>query len=143
MTEVPPGTLLLLYDGVCALCNGTVQFLLERDRADKFRFAPLQSELGAEVVRRSGGNPEDLDTVYLVEGYGTPDERVLKRSRAVLRAVAQLGGPWRLTQAFRVFPTFLLDLGYRAVAAVRYRLFGKHDACPIPAPEHRHKFLAA
>ena len=135
--------LLVLYDGVCALCNGTVSFLLKRDRKDEFRFAPLQSNLGREIVRRDGGDPDDLDTIYLVLNFGEDDERILKRSRAVLAAVNELGGGWKAVGALRVIPRFLSDLGYRLVANLRYRLFGKYDACPVPAPEHRHKFLAS
>jgi len=134
---------LVLYDGVCALCNGTVSFLVKRDKCDRYRFAALQSNLGREIVRRYGGNPDDLDTVYVVLDFGETSERILKRSRAVLTAVAALGGAWKLVNALRVIPTFLTDLGYRLVAKVRYRLFGKYDACPLPDPQQRHKFLAA
>lgn len=133
---------LVLYDGVCALCNGTVSFLVKRDKGDRYRFAALQSNLGREIVRRYGGDPDDLDTVYVVLDFGEASERILKRSRAVLTAVAALGGAWKLVNVLRVIPTFLTDLGYRLVARVRYRLFGKYDACPLPEPAHRHKFLA-
>jgi len=140
--EIQPHHILVLYDGVCALCNGTVSFLVKRDDGDRFRFAPLQSNLGREIVRRYGGDPDDLDTVYVVLDFGESSERILKRSRAVLTAVAALGGPWKLASVLRVVPGFVTDLGYRLVARVRYRLFGKYDACPLPEPAHRHKFLA-
>ena len=139
--DVQPNHVLVLYDGVCALCNGTVNFLLRRDKGDVFRFAPLQSELGREVVARHGSDPNDLDTVYLVEGYGQPDETIRKRSRAVFKALSIIGGGWKVLAVFGYIP-LLPDLGYRLVAKVRYRLFGKKDACPIPPQEHRHKFLA-
>lgn len=141
--DIQAHQLLVLYDGVCALCNGTVKFLIKRDRGDRFRFAPLQSELGRDVVRRYGGDPDDLDTIYLVVSYGKDQERILKRSRAVLTAVDALGGGWKVLGALRVIPAFISDLGYRLIAKLRYRLFGKHDACPVPEPEHRHKFLAS
>ena len=134
--------LLVLYDGVCALCNGTVTFLLKRDREDQFRFAPLQSNLGREIVRRYGGDPDDHDTIYLVLHFGEDDERILKRSRAVFTTLNAVGGGWKILAAFRVLPAFLTDLGYRLVAKLRYRLFGKYDACPLPPAESRHKFLA-
>ncbi|MBT8495857.1 MAG: DUF393 domain-containing protein [Deltaproteobacteria bacterium] len=139
--DVQPDHVLVLYDGVCALCNGTVNFLLKRDRKDVFRFAPLQSELGRAVVERHGSDPNDLDTVYLVENYGQADERVRKRSRAVFKALSIVGGVWKVFAVFGYIP-LLPDLGYRLVARVRYRVFGKKDACPIPPAEHRHKFLA-
>lgn len=141
MNEADRGKTVVLFDGMCALCNGTTRLLLHRDRRDEFRFAALQSELGRALVQRHGGDPDDLSTVYTVVAYGTADEAVLKRSRAILAALTRLGGAWSLLHVFRVFPDFLLDLGYRLVARLRYRTFGQYDACPIPAPEHRHKFL--
>lgn len=140
--QLQPHHVLVLYDGVCALCNGTVSFLMKRDRGDVFRFAPLQSTLGHELVRRFGEDPDDLNTVYVVLDFGGDDERMLKRSRAVLTAIRALGGVWKVVAALRFLPRVLTDLGYRIVAKVRYRVFGKYDACPVPPKEHRHRFLA-
>jgi predicted DCC family thiol-disulfide oxidoreductase YuxK len=141
MATRPSETLLVLYDGVCALCNGVVRFLLRRDRADRFRFAAIQSDYAREVLTRHGKDPEALDTMYLVLAPGGENERVLHKGRAALRAVAGLGRGWVVLRAFAVLPALLLDAGYWLVARTRYRLFGKLDACPVPAPEHRHKFL--
>jgi len=134
--------ILILYDGVCGLCNGVVAFLVKRDDRDQFRFAPLQSELGRQIVARQGCDPDDIDTVYAVIDVGTSTERAHKRSRAILRATTALGGAWRLLHVFRIVPAFILDLGYRLVAKIRYGVFGQHDTCPIPDPSVRHKFVA-
>ncbi|HTE56459.1 MAG TPA: DCC1-like thiol-disulfide oxidoreductase family protein [Kofleriaceae bacterium] len=139
--SVPPGATLVLYDGVCGLCNGLVTFMLRRDRRDRFRFTSLQGELGRGLVRARGGDPDELSTLYLIERAGQPDERVWRRGRAGLIALASLGRGWILLHALRVLPTALLDLGYRTLASRRYRLGGRLEACPVPAPEHRHKFI--
>jgi predicted DCC family thiol-disulfide oxidoreductase YuxK len=132
---------IILYDGVCGLCNGLNQFVLARDPDGRFRFAALQSALAAEILGRHGRDPRDLDTVYLVLGHGGPDERLLRKSDALLWILRELGGPWRTTGALRVLPRFLRDLGYDLVARTRYRLFGRYDSCPIPDPRHRARFL--
>jgi len=143
LAALPEGAVLVLYDGVCAMCNGLVRFLLERDRGrDRFRFLALQSELGREVVRARGGDPEEVSTLYVLSAPGRPGERVLIRGRAGIRAMTAAGGPWVLLHLLRVLPTFLLDAGYRLIARHRYRIAGRLDACPVPPAEHRHKFLA-
>ena len=87
------------------------------------------------------GDPDVLETVYLVDRPGQPDERALVRGRAAVAALATLGGRWRAVLVFRALPRPLLDLGYRVVARLRYRIFGRR-ACELPAPEARHKFVA-
>ena len=118
-----------------------MQFLIRRDAHDRLHFAPLQGEVAGEVLSRHGRDPADLDTVYLVEHPGTPQEKLRDRADAVLTTFAVLGGPWRILASLRIFPKGLLNLGYRAVARVRYRLFGRYDACQIPTPAQRAKFL--
>jgi len=127
----------VFFDGVCGLCNRTVQFLLRHDRRDRLRFAPLQGATAARVLTPLGGRPGELDTIYLV----TADGRLLERSRAVLFAVAALGGAWSLLGLLRVVPRPLADLVYRLVARVRYRVFGRLEACAMPTPAERAKFL--
>ena len=138
---VPPDATLVLYDGVCGLCNGVVKFLLRRDRRDRFVFAALQGDLGRAIVRERGGDPDELSTMWLLRRVGQPDERAWQRGRAGVLALASLGGAWSLFHLLRLLPTALLDLGYRALAARRYRLGGRLEACPVPAPEHRRKFV--
>lgn len=132
---------LILYDGVCGLCNGLNQFLLARDRADRFRFASLQGHLAREVLRRHGRNADDLDTVYVLPDYGTPTERLLSRSRAIIHVLTSLGGLWRAARLLGLFPVALADVLYTFVARRRYGWFGRYDACPMPLPHHRAKFL--
>jgi len=132
---------LVLYDGVCGLCNRFVTFLLRHDRRDSFRFAPLQSEPARAALLRHGLDISDMDTVVVVPGFGGPDERALLRADAVLWSMRELGGIWRMATAARILPPAALGAGYRWIARRRYRIFGKSDTCPVPRPEDRHKFL--
>jgi predicted DCC family thiol-disulfide oxidoreductase YuxK len=136
------GRALLLYDGVCALCNGVVDFLMKHDRLGKFRYAPLQSTLGREILARFGIE-KTLDGVALLTSALTPQERFFHRSDAVQAALQLLGGPWRiLGKALLFVPRFLREFGYGIVARIRYRLFGRYDTCPLPPPEQRRKILS-
>jgi len=133
---------ILLYDGVCGLCNRFVRFVLKRDAADRFRFASLQSEFAAAILRRHGIDPQQLDTVYLVLDYGAAGERLLARNDAATAVLERLGGFWRLAAGLlRLLPRRIRDWRYDLVARYRYRVFGKYDACPLPKPRDRHKFL--
>jgi predicted DCC family thiol-disulfide oxidoreductase YuxK len=136
------GADVLLYDGVCALCNGLVRFLLARDQERLFRYAALQSDFARSAAARHGEDPSALSTVLLIQRFGQPDERCLHRSRAALAALERLGGAWSLAaRVLGVLPTVLLDAGYRLVARLRYAIFGRYDSCPLPAPEHRDLFV--
>ena len=132
---------IVLYDGVCGLCNRLVQFLLKRDTHDRFRFASLQSEFAHNLLALHGADPHDLDTVYVVKDYGQPGMSLLARSDAVLYMLNQLGGAWKVAAVGRVLPRALRDACYRVVARNRYRVFGKHESCMLPDPKHRQKFL--
>ena len=135
-------THLLLYDGVCGLCDRLVQFVLRHDRGGRFRFAALQSPLAASLLRGYGRDASDLDTVYVIARYGEPAAKLLSKGRAVLFVLAELGGIWRLASVLRVLPRPLLDFGYDHIARRRYRWFGRYDACPLPTPATKAKFLA-
>ncbi len=133
---------IILYDGVCGLCNRLVQFLLQHDREGRLRFASLQSEFAAKVLGRHGIDAKDLDTLHVVENYDQPDEHVLQRSDAILRAGRELGGMWGASSSVaKVVPRPLRDLVYRFVATNRYSVFGKYDACMLPDPSQRSRFL--
>jgi predicted DCC family thiol-disulfide oxidoreductase YuxK len=133
---------IILYDGVCALCNRFVQFVLKRDSQDRFRFASLQSNFAAPILRQYGAAPEDLDTMYVVLDHTQPGERLVSRSGAAVVILQELGGGWgTLALSLRVLPEWLRNWGYNLVARNRYRLFGKFDACPIPSEKDRGKFL--
>ena len=137
------GRHLLLYDGVCGLCNRFVQFVLAHDRGCRFRFAALQSPVGRDFVAAFGGHPDRLDTVHVVVDYRSSARRVLNRSAAALFVMGQLGWPWRLATVLRRVPAAPRDWLYDRVAAHRYRLFGRHASCPAPDPRHRDRFLDA
>lgn len=136
-----PDRVIVLYDGVCGLCNRLNQFLLRRDARDRFRFAPLQGAFARDVLTRHGHDASGLDTVYVITRPGTPSEQVLSKSAAVLAALRTLGRGWRVLAWARILPTSLLDACYDFVARHRYRWFGKHDVCVLPRPEQQHKFL--
>jgi len=132
---------IVLYDGVCGLCNRLVQFLLKQDKHDRFRFASLQSEFAGNLLGRHGANPHDLDTVYAVKDYGHFNETLLARSDAILYMLVQLGGVWKFANVGWVIPKLFRDGVYGVVARNRYRVFGKHESCMLPEPQHRAKFL--
>lgn len=141
-TYPPAGTDVLLYDGVCALCNGFVRFLVARDRERRFRYAPLQSEFAREALAPLGEDPAQLSTVFLIQGFGRSDQRLLRRSRAGLAALRRIGGGWAFAAGvLSLCPTVLLDAGYRLVVRVRYAVFGRYESCPLPAPEIRDLFI--
>jgi len=136
------GNPIILYDGVCGLCNHLVQFLLKHDKSSRLRFASLQSDFAAKVLQRHGIDPKDLDTMHVIENYEQPDERVLQRSNAILRAGRELGGFWGASAAVaKLVPRALRELVYRFVARNRYRVFGKYDSCMLPDPSQRSRFL--
>jgi predicted DCC family thiol-disulfide oxidoreductase YuxK len=133
---------IILYDGVCGLCNRLVQFLLQHDNEGRLRFAALQSDFAEKVLRRHGFDPKDLDTVHVIENYEQPGERVLQRSDAILRAGRELGGFWGASSSIaKVVPRPVRDLVYKLVATNRYRMFGKYDTCMLPDPNQRSRFL--
>ena len=132
---------IVLYDGVCGLCNRLVQFLLKRDTHDRFRFASLQSDFGQEILKRHGADPLDLDTFYVVLDYGGASERLLARSDGVVYALTTLGGIWKIAGVGKALPKAVCDGLYNFVARHRYQVFGKYESCMLPEPKHRAKFL--
>jgi predicted DCC family thiol-disulfide oxidoreductase YuxK len=132
----------ILYDGVCGLCNRLVQFVLKRDSRDCFRFASLQSDFAAGVLQRHGIAPTDLDTMYVVLDHALPGERLASRSDAAALVLQELGRGFNvLGRALRLLPGGLRNWGYNMVARNRYRTFGKHESCPMPNEKDRNKFL--
>lgn len=140
--DLPPGTALMLFDGDCGLCQRSVHFLLDRDRARRFRFAALQSALGHAVVRSFGRDPARLDTVCLVDRGRSGALRLATRGAAVRRMLWKLSWRWRLLALpLWIVPRFLLDRAYDVVAKRRLRLFGRADACRLPRPGDLERFL--
>jgi len=135
------GRHLILYDGVCGLCNRLNNFVLPRDREGRFHFASLQSALGRSILERHGRDPGDLTTFYVVADYRSSSSTLRSRSDAALFLMRNLGRPWRWFAAFRILPRPLCDRIYDLVARNRYRLFGRVDTCPAPSPEYRSRFV--
>lgn len=138
-----PAGPILFYDGVCGLCDRTVQFVLRHDHRRRFRFAALQSGRARQVLAGYGLDLSKLDTMYLLLDAGTAAERLLDRSEGILAVLDQLGGIWRLLAAARVVPRFLRDRAYEVVARNRYRWFGRYDHCVLPPSDVRARFLDA
>lgn len=128
---------IVLFDGVCNLCNGFVQFIISHDPAGRFRFVALQSEAGQALLSRYGqaaaATPE---TVMLLE-----QGQLYTHSTAALRIARGLNWPWRGFAALLVLPRFLRDAAYRFVARNRYRWFGRQESCWLPTPELKARFL--
>ena len=135
------GRHLILYDGVCGLCNRSVALILPRDPKGLFHYAWLQSEFARSLLLRAGRKPDLLDTVYVVADYKSKSPQILSRARAALFVIGQLETPWRFLTVFRVLPTFVLNAVYSLVARYRYRLFGKHDTCMLPNPGYTGRFI--
>ena len=135
LTESPP---VLLFDGVCTLCDRTVQFVLDHDRNGRIQFASIQSEAGRVLMSQCGLQSGSVDSVVFVEG-----DRCHLRSDAALRVARHLAPPWRWLSALRVVPRPLRDKVYDWVAHNRYRWFGTRPACRVPTPETRARFLDA
>ncbi len=133
---------IILYDGVCGLCNRFNQFTLRRDKRGIFRFATLQSEFARALLKPHGANPEDLDTFYVVLGKDSPHERLLVRSRAALYVLRTIGGAWKFLTILGLLPTFILDFFYRMIARNRYSLFGRHNQCLLPDPNWKDRFIS-
>jgi predicted DCC family thiol-disulfide oxidoreductase YuxK len=127
---------IILFDGVCNLCNRSVQFILKRDRRGLFRFASLQSPIGQSLLHKSGLPSDHLDSFVLVD-----NEKVYTRSSGALRVLKLLGGTWSILYGLWIIPRPLRDKLYDWVAQHRYRWFGKEENCWLPRPEWKERFL--
>lgn len=127
----------VLFDGVCNLCNGTVAFAIARDPARRLRFAPFQSAPGRALLASFALSPEETESVVLIE-----DGRAYLKSRAALRLLRHLRRPWPWLALVGVLPRPLLDWLYDRVARNRYRLFGRREACMVPTADIAERFLA-
>jgi predicted DCC family thiol-disulfide oxidoreductase YuxK len=134
---------LLLYDGVCGLCDRLVQFVLKRDTRAIFHFAALQSAAARAALQPFSSNPDDLSTFYVVANYQAPAPVLLTKGRAAIFVLTTIGGPWRVARLLSVLPTSLLSRLYDLIAQNRYRVFGRRDQCLIPQPRYRSRFIDA
>jgi predicted DCC family thiol-disulfide oxidoreductase YuxK len=131
----------LLFDGVCTLCNAAVDFVLRHDRVGAVRFASLQSEVGVQILAEAGLPRGFTDSLVLWERVGAGRPRVLLKSEAAIRLAELMGGPWRAASCLRAVPLPLRDRVYDYVAANRYRWFGQREMCRMPTPEERGRLL--
>lgn len=125
-----------MFDGVCNLCNGAVQFVIKRDNKNQFLFASLQSEEGKQLLEEHDFPTKKMDSFFLVE-----DGKVHERSTAALKVLKKLNGFWGLFYGFIIIPKFIRDGVYNIIARNRYQWFGRKDDCMIPTPELKAKFL--
>lgn len=125
----------ILFDGVCNLCNGYVQFIIKRDPKGQFQFAPLQSQIAEELIQRHQ-LPNKIDSVILID-----NDKAYTFSDAPLKILYKLGGFWSLTYPFILVPKFIRDRVYKWIAKNRYQWFGQKNSCMIPTPELKQRFL--
>lgn len=135
--ELPKNKKIILFDGVCNLCNGAVTFIIKHDKTDTFRFASLQSEIGKKLVAERGMDPEELDSIILID----PGVAYYQKSTAALEISRELSGGYSLLKNFLFIPEGLRDGIYNFVASNRYKWYGKKESCMIPTPELKSKFL--
>lgn len=135
--NLPENKKIILFDGVCNLCNRSVNFIIERDKKDVFRFASLQSDIGKKLLLERGLNPLVLDSVILID----PGMAYYRKSAAALEIVKHLSGGYSMLKYFSFLPESLRDGIYRTIASNRYKWFGKEENCRMPTPELKAKFL--
>ncbi|WP_417360352.1 thiol-disulfide oxidoreductase DCC family protein [Galbibacter sp.] len=129
---------IVLFDGICNLCTGTVQFIIKRDRKDLFRFASLQSEIGKQLMEERNIDPESNNSIIVIE----PQVAYYVKSSAAIEIAKELGGLWPTIQVFSyILPEGIRDSIYELIAKNRYKWFGKKDSCMIPTPALESKFL--
>ncbi len=126
----------ILFDGVCNLCDGVVQFIIAKDKNNKFKFTSLQSSTGQSLLAKLNLPTDSYTSIVLIVG-----DRYFLKSTAVLRVLKELGGFWKLLYIGSIFPRPVRDFFYDLVAKTRYKLFGKREHCKIPTNDIQHKFL--
>jgi predicted DCC family thiol-disulfide oxidoreductase YuxK len=134
--------LLVIYDSHCGFCNRSIRWFLAHDLFDRFRFAPSDSRSVAPILARHQISALSPSTMIVVRHPGKPYEKVLTRSSGVKAMLFELPSPWsELAIPLNGIPRPIRDLGYRLIAALRYRFAGRYESCPIPTPEEREHFL--
>lgn len=127
---------IILFDGVCNLCTQSVQFIIRRDPARKFRFAPLQSEFGQQVLKHFNLPVTRMNTLILLH-----EGKIYLKSTAALRIANELSGVWSALYALAIIPAFIRDPVYELIARNRYKWFGKRDNCMVPSPQLKDLFI--
>ncbi|MCF8714382.1 DUF393 domain-containing protein [Joostella atrarenae] len=140
METLEAGKKIILFDGVCNLCNSSVQFVIKRDKKDVFRFASLQSEVGQRMLKERSIDSSQTDSIVLIE----PNVAYYTRSSAAIEIAKEIGGLWSLLSVFNyILPESIRDSIYNFIAKNRYKWFGKKENCPLPTAEEKAKFIDA
>ena len=137
MQNLPKDKKIILFDGVCNLCNSAVQFVIKHDKKDVFRFVALQSELGQEILKHIGINPKNIDSIILYD----PGVAYYYKSSAAIQIAKNLGEFWHCGTFFRIIPTGISNQLYDYIAKNRYKWYGKKESCMMPTKELQSKFL--
>ncbi len=137
MLDLPKNKKIILFDGVCNLCDNTVQKVIKADIHDQFRFTPLDSAKGVEILNYIGVEPGTIDSIILYE----PGQAYYVKAEAALKIAGFLGGKYSFLTLLQIFPNALLNRGYDYIAKNRYRWYGKKDQCMIPTAETLNKFI--
>lgn len=137
MKNIPENKKIILFDGLCNLCDSSVQFIMKRDQKDLFRFVSLQSDLGREIVAFIGLDPSKIDSIIVFQ----PGKNYYRKSEAALNIASNLGGFYNLFSIFKIIPKPIADWFYDYIAANRYKWYGKKESCMMPTAETRAKFL--
>ncbi len=127
---------IVLFDGVCNFCNDSVNFIIERDSTQYYKFAPLQSEIAERLLEKHRISRSETDSIVLIE-----NDRAYTHSSAALKIARRLDGVWSALYGFIIVPKLIRDFFYSLFAKYRYKLFGKKEACMVPTPEVRERFL--
>lgn len=138
MEALPKGKKIILFDGLCNLCEASVQFVIKHDAKDEFRFVSLQSDLGQKILQHIGINPKHIDSTVLY----IPGVAYYYKSNAALQIARSLGGFFHFGMLFQAIPTGLRNALYDYIASHRYQWYGKKESCWVPTPELQAKFLA-
>ena len=126
----------ILFDGVCNFCNASINFVIDRDSQKIFKFAALQSDVGQQILRENNFPQSEFDSIFLTDG-----NKIYQKSDAALEIAKRLDGAWKVFYFFKIVPRFIRDFVYDLVAKNRYKIFGKTEACRIPTPELKERFL--
>ena len=137
MLNLPQDKKIILFDGVCNLCSSAIQYVIDRDKKDIFRFAALQSDLGQQILNHIGIDQKNIDSIVLYE----PGVAYYYKSTAAIEIARNFGGIFNLGTVFKIIPAGIRDSIYDYVARNRYKWYGKKDHCMIPTPELKAKFL--
>ncbi|WP_405571989.1 thiol-disulfide oxidoreductase DCC family protein [Winogradskyella sp. Asnod2-B02-A] len=138
ISEVPKNKQLILFDGVCNLCNSSVLYVIKRDKNEKFLFAPLESDIGKKIIQKFNIDTKETDSILL---YNPLNDSLTYKSTAALLIAKQLGFPTNILTLFLIVPKVIRNWVYNYIAKNRYKWYGKKESCMIPTPELKAKFI--